>query len=58
MENIVQISKINDYFLQLEEGSFYGKILLSFNGGKVTNMKMEASLDLDLFKDGGSVEPT
>jgi hypothetical protein len=56
MNNIVQVDAISKYFKQLEENGFYGKILLSFNGGKVTNMKMEASLDLEQFKDGGDVE--
>jgi hypothetical protein len=58
MENIVQLEKVFNYIHSLETNKFYGKILLSLNGGKVTNMKMEASLDLSQFKDGGDIEPS
>jgi len=50
MDGTVQVEKLLDYLKSLEANGFYGKVFISFNNGKVTNMKLEASLDLDQFR--------
>jgi len=50
MKDIVNLAGFYEYLKELEGTGFYGKLMVSFQNGKITNAKLEASLNLDQWR--------
>ena len=46
----VTLNELVKYLETLEEGNYHGKVNVGFFGGKVTSVKIDASIDLEAIK--------
>lgn len=46
----ITLNELTDYLHTLVDGNYHGKINIGLYGGKVTSVKLDASIDLEALK--------